>query len=317
VALVLSLVVAGAAIAVLPGKWKESSAGAEPTPTAQPVLQVSLGTVKRVIALQGLVVREVDEEVHASANGTVTSIEVKPGDEVKAGKTLAVITLPRPSPPPLPSPSPTTTVSPTSTSTATPTPTPTFSPLPTLAPLVQSVAAPIDGTVKEIKVVLSQVVKTGRLLIVLEPKKFDVIAPVAASLLYQFFVPPLDITGTIDRGPGPFACAFVSVGDNLDVTGSQTLLRQDADLRCTIPVALDVFPGVRVRLEVTTAEADKVVVLPRRVIEFQRGKAFVRIVEKGHPPVRRQVQLGLGDGRQFEVVSGVQPGQQVLIPVQD
>jgi multidrug efflux pump subunit AcrA (membrane-fusion protein) len=322
VALVLSLVVAAVGIAVLPGKWREASAGAAPSPTGPRLVEASVGTIKRVIILQGLVVRESDEEVHAPANGTITSITVKQGDEVTAGKTLGVITLPPPAPilpSPLPSISPTPTLSPTPTTSASPSPTstPTFSPFPSLAPQVQSVAAPIDGTVKDIKVVLSQVIKTGRLLFVIEPKKFDVIAPVRASLLYQFFDPPIAITGTIERGPAPFHCRFVSVGNNLEVTGAQSLMGQDADLRCSIPVAVEVFPGIRVRLDVTTAEVDNVLVLPRRVILFEGGKSFVRIVEKGHPVVRRQVELGLTDGQRFAVTSGLAAGEQVLDPASD
>jgi macrolide-specific efflux system membrane fusion protein len=311
VAFVVSLVVAAVGIASLPGRWKAASAKTTPTPSDQRVVEARVGTVKRVLVLQGVVVRQPDEDVRAPATGTITSISVQPGDEVAAGDTLAVVTLPPPKPVPLPSiPSPSPT--PTPTASVTPSPSPSPSPFPTAPPSARAISAPIDGVVKGMNVVLEQEVRTGKLVVVLEPKRFDVIAPVAPPLLFQFFTQPLAITATIAQGPLPFDCVFTSIGDNLEVTGAQTLLTQDADLRCAVPVALNVFPGIRVRLDVTTAQADNAVVLPRRVIQIDGDRGVVWVVEKGHAPAQRTVGLGITDGRNVVITSGLQAGERVL-----
>ena len=167
----------------------------------------------------------------------------------------------------------------------------------------------------DISVVLGQFIKSGRIVIVLAPSRFDVIAPVAPADLYQFFSPPLAISGQIEQGPPPFDCAFTSIGDNLSVTGASILLNEDIDLRCAVPKSIDVFPGVRVTLTTKTAESTNVVVLPVRAIRIDGTEGVVWVVEKGHRPVRRTVQVGISDGHQVEIVSGLRAGERVIDPV--
>lgn len=321
VALVISLVVAGVSLAVLPSQIRAASAKVAASPTAPNVTAATVGTVSQKLVLDGLVVREPDELIRVPTNGTITSVTVERGDEVTAGTNLAVLALPAP-PVAIPSPSPSPSPTPTPTASVTPSPspspmlspTPAFTFVPPVAPEVRQIAAPIDGVVKDISVVLGQYVKSGRIVIVLAPSEFDVIAPVAPSLLHQFFTPPLGISATIERGPTPFECGFTSIGDNLTVDGASTLLTEAVDLRCVVPKSVDVFPGIRVQLEVTTAEVTNVVVLPLRTIQVHGTEGFVWVVEKGHRPVRKTVQLGINDGQQVQIVRGLQAGERVVDP---
>jgi biotin carboxyl carrier protein len=311
-ALVVSLLVAIVSLAVLPDKWREALAEATPATGARTV-EASVGTVKRVLRLEGLVVREPDQNIRAPIAGTITSIAVQPGDTVTAGTTLASLT--QTLPPIVSSPSPSPILSPTPTGSPTtspsPSPSPSFSPPPVA--VVQAVSAPVDGQVMLVQVVTSQIVRAGKVMFVIEPSRFDVIAPVAPLLLYQFFNPPSEIRATIPRGPSPFDCAFVSMGDNLAGLDAQSLLHQDSDLRCSVPVSTTVVPGTRAGLSVTTGEADNVVVLPRRVIsDVHDGEGIVWVVEKGHAPVKRTVGVGITDGHVMEITSGLQAGERVL-----
>ena len=316
-ALLVSLVVAIGSIVALPGRWRAASATATPGASAGTrTVEATVGSVKRVLRLDGLVVREPDQNIRAPAVGTVTSIGVESGDTVTAGTTLASITLPLPEP--VVTPSPTPSISPSAPPTATPPASPTvsaspsFSPAPPPVAVVQAVSAPVDGQVTLMKVVLSQKVRVGMVMFVIAPSRFDVIAPVAPSLLYQFFTPPSEIRASIPRGPAPFDCTFVSMGDNLESEDAQSLLHQDSDLRCSVPVSTSVFPGIRAVLDATTAEADNVLVLPRRVIsEVHDGQGMVWVVEKGHAPVRRTVGVGITDGHVMEITSGLQAGERV------
>src|SRR5689334_13538016 len=106
-ALVVSLAVAVGGIVALPGKWRTAAATASPGAAAGPkTIEATVGTVRRVLRLDGLVVREPDQNIRAPAAGTVTSIEVQTGDTVTAGTTLASVTPPPPEPvvppPPIP-----------------------------------------------------------------------------------------------------------------------------------------------------------------------------------------------------------------------
>ncbi len=307
-ALVVSLVVAGIGVAALPGRWHSAFAKAAPSPGSSAVVEAKVGNLKQVVQLRGVIVREPDQQIRATGTGTVTSVGVTQDEEVRAGTTLGVIT-PLPSPaPPLPSPSPAPTSSPTPTGTPSPSPPPT---LPPIQP-VSVVTAPVDGVITEVDVVLGQRTRTGKTLFVLSPDQFDVIAPVGPSLLPQFFTPPLEIQATIDKGPPPFDCTFVSIGANLETSGAQTILTQDSDFRCSVPASVTVFPGIHVRLDVTTAEADGTVVLPRDVIQIHGQEGTVWVVEKGRVPTRRTVRLGISQGSMIQITSGLKAGERVL-----
>src|SRR5438094_288179 len=78
-ALVASLIVAGVGSAAIPGRWKAASAKTTPTPAGGRVIEATVGSIKRTLVLDGLVVREADEEVRTSATGTLTQVNVKPG----------------------------------------------------------------------------------------------------------------------------------------------------------------------------------------------------------------------------------------------
>jgi len=307
-ALVASLVVAGVGVAALPGRWHSAFAKAAPSPGGSAVVEAKVGNLKEVVQLPGVIVREPDQPIRATANGTLTSVGVKQDDEVRAGTTLGVITpLPTPAPP-LPSPSPLPSSSPTPTASPSPSPPP---PLPPIQP-VSVVTAPVDGVITEVDVVLGQHTRPGKTMFVLAPDQFDVIAPVGPSLLPKFFTSPLEIKGTIDEGPPPFECPFVSIGDNLETSGAQTILTQDSDFRCSVPVSVTVFPGIHVRLAVTTAEADGAVILPRDVIQIQGQEGTVWVVEKGRAPAKRTVRLGISQGSMIQVISGLKAGERVL-----
>src|SRR5438309_3738578 len=66
-ALLAGLLVAGAAAAILPQKWKEASTQTAPSPSVPNAVEAKVGSVPRVLGLSGIVVREDDQTVRASA----------------------------------------------------------------------------------------------------------------------------------------------------------------------------------------------------------------------------------------------------------
>lgn len=70
--------------------------------------------------------------------------------------------------------------------------------------------------------------------------------------------------------------------------------------------------GGFVRVALTVGAAAEVPVVPREAVVFSEGRPSVFICEEGR--VRRTaVELGLSDGRIYEITSGVQPGHQVAV----
>jgi multidrug efflux pump subunit AcrA (membrane-fusion protein) len=303
----VSLLVALIAIAALPARWK-AAAEQSPTPSGSvSVVEATVGTVKDTVSLAGVVVREPNLVIKAAVDGTLTSFAMQVGSDVAAGGTLGTITEP------LPPPSPTT--PPPFFPPDTPTPSPSFTFVPPPAsptPVVKQVTSPIAGTVVEVDVLEGQEVSSGQVLLTLAPDQFDVIASVPARVLDRFFQPPISISVAITDGPPAFVCEFLSIGANLPTDDAQSVLRQEVDLRCRVPEGSDVFPGLRGRVDAVVAEADNVVVLPLSAIRVTDGTGTVLLMEKGHPPVRRTVTLGVSDGTFVEVVSGLVAGERVV-----
>jgi multidrug efflux pump subunit AcrA (membrane-fusion protein) len=263
--------------------------------------EVTAGSIRSTVNLQGVVVRENTQNIAAPATGTLTTLSVRPGDAVAAGDDLATVTINQTT---APSPSP------TSTFNQSPSPTPLVS------PITETVDAPIAGTVGKLSAAKGQVVVAGQTLLTVIPSRFDVIASVPQNQLYRFYTQPLSIQAVIPKQNEPLDCAYQSIGGNLPTSGATAVLGEEIDLRCVLPDGTSVFPGVRAKVVAVTAEVDDALTLPLSAVERSgNGTAgVVFLVEKGKEPVRTNVTLGISDGKRIQIVSGLFAGQKVRNP---
>ncbi|HEY1331570.1 MAG TPA: HlyD family efflux transporter periplasmic adaptor subunit [Actinomycetota bacterium] len=257
-----------------------------------------VGTVKSVVHLGGVVVREAGQDQTSTVAGTVTTVWVRAGDQVSSGDDLVTITLPVVPAPPQPTPSGTFTPSP--------------EPSPTPVTFVQK--ATLDGTVEAMRVAQGQEVAAGDTTMVIVPNRYDVVASVPPAQLSNFYTPPQQIEAQVPKGPEPFACTFVSIGGNLTSNQAQVVLGQEVDLRCSVPTTIPVFPGVRALVSVTTGEATDAVLVPVAAVRRVGDQGVVWVVTPGKAPVRRNVTLGLSDGHVIQISSGLAAGEVVLDP---
>jgi multidrug efflux pump subunit AcrA (membrane-fusion protein) len=270
------------------------------TPTVS-TAEVTAGSIRSTVNLQGVVVRENTQNVAAPITGTLTQLTVRPGDAVAAGDDVATVTLSL-----SPSPSPTSTLNQGSTP----------SPTPSLSPITETVDAPTAGTVGKLTAAKGQFVISGQTLLTVIPSRFDVIASVPQSQLYRFYTQPLSIQALIAKQNEPLDCAYQSIGGNLPTSGATAVLQEEIDLRCVLPDGSSVFPGVRAKVVAVTAEVDDALTLPLSAVERSgNGTAgVVWLVEKGKEPVRTNVTLGISDGKRIQIVSGLFAGQKVRNP---
>ena len=260
--------------------------------------EVTSGSIRSTVNLDGVVVRQNTQNVNAPVTGTVSDISVRPGDAVTEGEQVATVTVL-----PLPTPSPT----PSGTSP---------SPTPTPSPITETVTAPIGGTVGQLSVTKDQVVVNGQRLLTVIPAQYDVIASVPQDQLYRFYTPPLSIQAVIAHQDQPIDCAFASVGANLPTSGATNVLQEEVDLRCTLPVGTSVFPGVPANVVAVTAEVDDALTLPVSAVQRKDNgtSGVVYLLEKGKEPQKTNVTLGISDGKRIQIVSGLFAGQRVRDP---
>jgi hypothetical protein len=73
-----------------------------------------------------------------------------------------------------------------------------------------------------------------------------------------------------------------------------------------------VFPGIEARLVIRGTLADRVLV-PNKAIKQEKGRFTVKVLV-GETQTEREVRVGASDGTKTEVVSGLQAGEQVVMP---
>jgi multidrug efflux pump subunit AcrA (membrane-fusion protein) len=288
------LVVLAAIVAIIVGTTSSTP------PPATGSAEVTSGSIRSTVNLDGVVVRQSTQNVAAPVTGTVSDIAVRPGDAVTEGEQVATVTV---LPQPTPSPSPTGFGS-------------SPSPTPVASPINETVSAPIAGTVGALSVTKGQVVVSGQQLLTVIPAQYDVIASVPQDQLYRFYTQPLSIQAVIPHQDQPIDCAYQSIGGNLPTSGATNVLQEEVDLRCTLPVGTSVFPGVRANVVAVTAEVDDALTLPVSAVQRQgTGTAgVVYVLEKGKSPQKTNVTLGISDGKRIQIVSGLFAGQRVRDP---
>jgi hypothetical protein len=167
---------------------------------------------------------------------------------------------------------------------------------------------------------------------------FAIQATIPDAVLYRFYGTIGDMNAEINKGPGPFKCSPLGsigsaangqIGANSPVQTAQPTTSTSASsapapqqltesgpvqLLCAPPRDLKLFDGMPALLAVTTAEAHNVLVLPVEAVagSSQRGK--VRVLLSGGRSEDRDVDLGITDGANIEIRSGLKVGDVVAVP---
>jgi HlyD family secretion protein len=88
------------------------------------------------------------------------------------------------------------------------------------------------------------------------------------------------------------------------------------DVEATIdnPDAVTLRAGYSANAEVVIQEKAGVLLLPERLVTFEKDTAFVEVPGNGPEaqPVKREVKVGLSDGLKLEIVSGLAEGDEVV-----
>jgi len=212
------------------------------------------------------------------------------------------------------------------------------------------VSSLFEGRVKAIHAKLGESVEKGQKLITLEPLSIGsnpvvLKAPISGKLLRQNIVlgqpvssetilmeiadtSELLIRGALYETP---ALAKIKVGQSADViidifpgeiyTG--TVQRLDATLEddsrtFDVYVLIDnkdgkILPNLQAVLRVMIGEADDIrLVVPKKSVLEDAGKSFV-FVRDGNEFERREVAMGIKAGYEVEILSGVFPGEDVVV----
>lgn len=142
----------------------------------------------------------------------------------------------------------------------------------------------------------------------------------SADLAYRLLDPPIGVKALIDGGPSGFTCAWAGLGQAgfgpaQGVVSSSSDLAPDAlnvTMRCQIPDDVRVVAGLTGTMVLQMAKPEQVQALPVTAVLGSAGNGQVVVMHDDGRLELRPVELGTSDIYHVEIVSGLQPDEQVL-----
>ncbi|WP_433081183.1 efflux RND transporter periplasmic adaptor subunit [Dactylosporangium sp. CA-052675] len=169
---------------------------------------------------------------------------------------------------------------------------------------------------------------------------YGIVADIDGAQAYQVTDSLQSVTAQIKSGPGPFPCAVLgtlaalpsgtipepkapvanpnpSAAPVVQPTQGQTQQPSEATgmrLVCTGPADAKLINGAAATVEIVTAKASGVLVLPVEAVAGSQGKGKVEVVKADQSREIREVTLGLTDGKVIEIKTGITEDETVAVP---
>lgn len=174
------------------------------------------------------------------------------------------------------------------------------------------VKATKPGTIK-LNALLGQSFAIGDPIGTISPGTFSAIAALSPEQLYRMVNMPEQATITIKDGPAPFACSNVEILGASPATSNDSEETPALSVTCDIPADQLVFSGLSVTLTLDAGKADQVLALPVSAVEGRSGQGFVYLpTENPDEPTKKEVTLGITDGKVIEIKEGLSESDEVL-----
>jgi HlyD family secretion protein len=177
------------------------------------------------------------------------------------------------------------------------------------------IRAPIDGMVIGKPIPAGQTVSPG----ISTPMVLLTVADLSVMQVWAL-VDETDIGGvklgqkvdfTVDAHPGKTFTGVVSLI-------SQSAVIQQNVVYYTVYIDVDspqgmLFPTMTARLTINTGESKNALIVPLSAVKENKGQKYVQVMVDGKPQ-SVQVQLGLADDEKVEILSGINEGDQIVLP---
>ena len=195
------------------------------------------------------------------------------------------------------------------------------------------VYAPATGTINY-SVIKDQETTVGTSIASISTGTYSATGTISAAQQYQLTQAPTSATLTIKSGPAPFACNNLKIGTGTasaptnstaapkDTTDASSGDGTTVQVRCAVPADKKVFPGLKATISIAVGEAKGALTVPLTAVQgnYATGKVWV-VPDPAKPTktVETTVKLGINDGNQIVVTSGLKEGDSILqfVPGQD
>jgi len=169
-----------------------------------------------------------------------------------------------------------------------------------------TIRSPLDGIVIDKKVDMGDMVTPGQILVTLfDPKRMQLVASVRESLAHRLQVGQ-DIDVQVD-GLGKQCSGEIS-----EIVPEAQSASRAFQVKVTGPCPTGVYTGMFGRILIPLEE-EEILVIPRQAVRRVGQLELVQVMEEGKAS-RRAIRTGRTLDEAVEVLSGLRPGEQVVVP---
>ena len=175
------------------------------------------------------------------------------------------------------------------------------------------VTAPADGVLSSLTALLGQSFAIGEPVGQIAPPTFIVTGSLPPDQLYRLVDSPTTARVAITNGPAPFTCRHLEITSPLE--GAAETDGESAagpTVTCSVPSKVTVFSGLAADLTIAGGSADDVLVVPTTAVEGAAGTGNVYLVAADGTNGKHAVEVGLNDGKNVEITSGLTAGDRIL-----
>ena len=255
----------------------------------EPQYTVAIGTVQNDVKLTGTVNADAAVAIKATLAGEVRKLLVTQGQHVDAGTPILTLRAEVPNPDG------------------------------TMAVKTATVTSPSAGTLSSFPALVGQMYAVGDAVGQVAPPTFNVSGSLPPEQLYRLLNQPTEAQVTITNGPAPFACTALTISSPLAGAGSTgddgenpPAAAGSPTVRCVVPAGVTVFAGLAANLVIGGGTAENVLVVPTTAVEGTAGTGNVYAILPDGSNEKRAVTLGLNDGLNVQVLTGVEEGDVIL-----
>jgi multidrug efflux pump subunit AcrA (membrane-fusion protein) len=279
------------------GGAAQTQSAAHPTGAiTEPQVQVEYGNVNNTVHVDGTVSADAAVPVKATAAGNVVKLLVASGAQVTGGTPILTIKSDTPGVQ-----HPDGSVGPDIIRTIT-------------------VTATAMGTLSSLSVIPGQSVSVGDAVAQIAPPSFSVSGTLTPAELYRLLNQPTEATVTITGGPAPFTCAGLTIAATLagadqvsaaGSTSSGSSPTSGTSVSCAVPSTVRVFNGLQAKMAIPGGSVKHVLVAPVTAVEGIADVGDVYLISSSGKVVKTTVKLGLNDGSQVQILSGLHEGDSI------
>jgi multidrug efflux pump subunit AcrA (membrane-fusion protein) len=267
------------------------------TPTgsiSEPLSTAKTGTVLNNVSVSGSIAADPATPVKATAAGPVARILVPAGRTVKKGTAILTIT------------GQITGTGPDAGK-----------------PKLVTVLSGASGTLSEVSVIVGQEVAVGDSVAQVASSRFSVTGTLQPEQLYRLLNKPTSATVTISGGPAPFTCTGLTIAAMVAASSASEPGSDPAagtsgggsdgtSMSCAVPTSVRVFNGLQATVSIPGGSAKNAIIVPVTAVEGIADVGIVYLEVDGAAPHKEQVKLGLNDGKNVQILSGLSVGDTVL-----